>query len=54
MTLSASRSALNLGVRGFVYPGEVQMVAARMYEGLTTNLLTKGGGLAVLMCSQKR
>ena len=41
--------SLKFDVREFVYAGEVQMVAARLYQGQTTNLRTKGGGLAAVL-----
>jgi hypothetical protein len=37
---------LKLDVRNYVYAGEVQLVAARLYEGQTTNFRTAGGGFA--------
>ncbi|NOT18136.1 MAG: hypothetical protein HOP20_08760 [Sulfuriferula sp.] len=39
-------SALKLDVRGYVYQGEVQLLAARLYAGQTTNFRTPGGGFA--------
>ncbi|MCA9535707.1 MAG: hypothetical protein KC593_18600 [Myxococcales bacterium] len=44
--------ALKFDVRAFAYAGEVQMVAARLYQGQTTNLRTKGGGLAAVLGSR--
>jgi hypothetical protein len=41
--------ALKFDVREFVYAGEVQMVAARLYQGQTTNMRTAGGGLAAVL-----
>ena len=38
--------ALKLDVRCYVYAVEALLVAARMYQGQTTNLRTEGGGLA--------
>lgn len=38
--------ALKLDIRNYVYGGRVQMLAARLYEGQTTNFRTKGGGFA--------
>jgi hypothetical protein len=38
--------ALKLDLRNYVYHGEVQLVAARLYQGQTTNLRTPGGGFA--------
>jgi len=37
---------LKLDVRNYVYDGQVQLVAARLYEGQTTNFRTTGGGFA--------
>ena len=37
---------LKLDVRCFVYNGEVQLMAARLYNGQTTNFRTPGGGFA--------
>lgn len=35
-------------IRCYVYVGEVQLVAARLYQGQTTNFRTAGGGFAVV------
>ncbi|WP_228384545.1 hypothetical protein [Rhodocyclus gracilis] len=40
--------ALKLDVRLYVYRGEVQLVAARLYQGQTTNFRTHGGGFAAV------
>lgn len=37
---------LKVDVRNYVYRGEVQFVAARLYQGQTTNFRTPGGGFA--------
>ena len=37
---------LKLDVRAYVYAGEIQLVAARLYAGQTTNFRTPGGGFA--------
>ncbi len=37
---------LKLDVRAYVYAGEVQIFAARLYQGQTTNFRTPGGGFA--------
>lgn len=39
-------SALKLDLRNYVYDGHVQLVAARLYQGQTTNFRTPGGGFA--------
>jgi hypothetical protein len=38
--------ALKLDLRNYVYGGRVQLVAARLYQGQTTNFRTPGGGFA--------
>jgi hypothetical protein len=37
---------LKMDLRNYVYDGEVQLVAARLYQGQTTNFRTPGGGFA--------
>jgi len=37
---------LKLDLRNYVYEGRVQLVAARLYQGQTTNFRTTGGGFA--------
>ncbi len=38
--------ALKADVRSYAYAGEVKLVAARLYQGQTTNFRTAGGGFA--------
>ena len=38
--------ALKFDVRNYVYDGAVQLIAARLYQGQTTNFRTPGGGFA--------
>ncbi len=46
-TVSASTSkAMKFDLRAYTYGGEVQWVAARLYQGQTTNFRTPGGGFA--------
>ncbi len=40
--------SLKFDVRCYVYDGQVQLIAARLYQGQTTNLRTPGGGFAVV------
>jgi hypothetical protein len=50
----AEGNALKVDVRNYVYAGAVQLLAARLYQGQTTNLRTAGGGFApVLTTSEK-
>jgi hypothetical protein len=39
-------SDLKFDIRAYTYAGRVQLLAARMYTGQTTNFRTKGGGFA--------
>jgi hypothetical protein len=39
---------LKYDVRCYVYDGQIQLVAARLYQGQTTNLRTSGGGFALV------
>jgi hypothetical protein len=40
------RADLKFDLRAFTYDGQVQLLAARMYAGQTTNFRTQGGGFA--------
>ena len=42
----AESAALKSDVRCYVYDGKVQLIAARLYQGQTTNFRTMGGGFA--------
>ncbi len=44
--LSDAAPALKYDLRAYVYKGQVQWVAARLYQGQTTNFRTPGGGFA--------
>jgi hypothetical protein len=39
-------TALKADVRCYAYAGEIKLVAARLYQGQTTNFRTPGGGFA--------
>jgi hypothetical protein len=43
---AADQRPLKFDLRQFVYAGQVQWVAARLYQGQTTNFRTPGGGFA--------
>lgn len=45
----APDTALKVDVRNYVYDGGVQLLAARLYQGQTTNMRTPGGGFAPVM-----
>lgn len=46
ITGQAAAKALKADVRNYAYAGEVKLVAARLYQGQTTNFRTPGGGFA--------
>lgn len=41
---------LKLDLRNYVYAGQVQLLASRLYQGQTTNFRTPGGGFAPVFC----
>lgn len=41
-----ARTELKMDVRAYVYAGSIQLLAARLYAGQTTNFRTVGGGFA--------
>ena len=43
---SSADTALKFDVRNYVYAGQTQLLAARLYQGQTTNFRTVGGGFA--------
>jgi hypothetical protein len=46
---ASNEEALKVDVRVYAYAGEVKLVAARMYQGQTTNMRTPGGGFAAVL-----
>ena len=46
---TAPESSMKLDVRNYVYAGKVQLLAARLYQGQTTNMRTAGGGFAPVL-----
>jgi hypothetical protein len=47
---NGAETALKFDIRNYVYDGEVQLLAARLYQGQTTNFRTPGGGFASVFC----
>jgi hypothetical protein len=45
-TVAAGRESFKVDVRCYAYEGNVQLMAARLYQGQTTNFRTAGGGFA--------
>ncbi len=46
MRENGEQQPLKLDLRNFAYAGQVQLIAARLYQGQTTNFRTPGGGFA--------
>ena len=46
ITVDGERRPMKADLRSYTYDGKVQLVAARLYQGQTTNLRTPGGGFA--------
>ena len=42
-------AVMKVDVRNYVYDGRVQLLAARLYQGQTTNMRTAGGGFAPVL-----
>lgn len=47
--VDATHQDMKLDLRNYVYDGRVQLVAARLYQGQTTNFRTPGGGFASVL-----
>lgn len=46
LDVGAERVALKYDLRAYSYAGKIQLLAARIYQGQTTNFRTEGGGFA--------
>ncbi len=46
--VNGERVSLKYDVRCYVYKGEIQLIAARLYQGQTTNFRTEGGGFGIV------
>ncbi len=49
VVVDGARQALKVDIRNFTYDGNVQLIAARLYQGQTTNMRTPGGGFAPVL-----
>lgn len=45
-SVAGNAESLKIDVRCYVYEGKIQLMAARLYQGQTTNFRTAGGGFA--------
>ncbi len=50
--LDEQEIALKMDIRAYVYAGEIQLLAARLYQGQTTNFRTQGGGFAPVFVAE--
>ncbi len=48
LIINGEKQSLKLDLRCVSYNGSIQQLSARLYQGQTTNLRTKGGGLATV------
>jgi hypothetical protein len=49
MEIGAAHTELKFDIRAYTYAGQVQLLAARTYQGQTTNFRTEGGGFAPVL-----
>jgi hypothetical protein len=49
-----SECAMKVDIRNYVYAGDVQLLAARLYQGQTTNFRTERGGFAPVLTAPPR
>jgi hypothetical protein len=54
VALDHSHTELKFDVRAYSYAGHVQLLAARMYTGQTTNFRTEGGGFAPVLLAPEQ
>ena len=47
-----TRTSLKVDIRAYAYAGKVLLLAARLYQGQTTNFRTQGGGFAPVFVAQ--
>lgn len=49
VVVDGARQHLKVDIRNYTYDGHVQLIAARLYQGQTTNMRTPGGGFAPVL-----
>jgi hypothetical protein len=52
VNLDGQRQDMKVDIRNYTYDGEVQLLAARLYQGQTTNMRTAGGGFAPVLSGE--
>lgn len=50
--VNKEQTVLKMDIRAYVYNSEIQLLAARLYQGQTTNFRTQGGGFAPVFVAQ--
>jgi hypothetical protein len=53
VTVNGALQSLKADLRNYTYDGAVQLIAARLYQGQTTNFRTPGGGFAPVFVADK-
>ncbi len=51
--IDEAKADLKIDIRAYVYQSEIQLLAARLYAGQTTNFRTTGGGFAPVFITSK-
>ena len=51
ISIDGGMESLKADLRNYTYEGSVQLIAARLYQGQTTNFRTPGGGFAPVFLS---
>ncbi len=46
ISVDGTQRSLKADLRNYTYDGKIQLIAARLYQGQTTNFRTEGGGFA--------
>ena len=49
LSIDGAATELKVDLRNYVYAGQVQLIAARLWQGQTTNFRTPGGGFAPVL-----
>lgn len=52
VVIDGQRTALKADLRNYTYNGKIQLTAARLYQGQTTNMRTPGGGFAPVLSAR--
>ena len=54
VAVDGEKQTLKVDIRNYTYDGEIQLIAARLYQGQTTNFRTPGGGFAPVFFDSSR